>query len=206
VRTGGWVKHNTTLNSPFFFVKIVWRDTKLLAENFFPKTPNPKPARIPPQTPPAGGKSAEAGRIHSPRQIVSPCLVRISIFNHLDFARKTFELCPTNTANRNTMKNSKLVIDGLVDAVGVAVYIVIIATIMRNIPKMFGTVPEFFGPVVILLLFVLSAAITGGLVLGRPVLLYFDGKRSDAIKLFFSTVFWLFVIMLFVIVILIVKY
>ena len=104
------------------------------------------------------------------------------------------------------MKNSKLVIDGLVDAVGVAVYIVIIATIMRNIPKMFGTVPEFFGPVVILLLFVLSAAITGGLVLGRPVLLYFDGKRSDAIKLFFSTVFWLFVIMLFVIVILIVKY
>jgi len=36
------------------------------------------PARIPPQTPPAGGKRAEAGRIHSPRQIVSPCLVRIS--------------------------------------------------------------------------------------------------------------------------------
>ncbi|KKT73389.1 MAG: hypothetical protein UW69_C0066G0007, partial [Microgenomates group bacterium GW2011_GWA2_44_7] len=27
----------------------------------------PKPARIPPQTPPAGGKSVEAGRNHSPR-------------------------------------------------------------------------------------------------------------------------------------------
>ena len=64
----------------------------------FPKTPSPKPARIPPQTPPAGGKSAEAGRIHSSRQIVSPCLVRISSFNHLDFARNSFELCPTNTA------------------------------------------------------------------------------------------------------------
>jgi len=62
---------------------------------------NPKPARIPPQTPPAGGKSAEARRIHSPRQIVSPCLVRISSFNHLDFARKTFELCPTNTEFKN---------------------------------------------------------------------------------------------------------
>jgi hypothetical protein len=63
-----------------------------------------KPARIPPQTPPAGGKSAEAGRILSPRQIVSPCRVLFSSFNHLDFARKTFELCPTNTAkieNRN---------------------------------------------------------------------------------------------------------
>ena len=32
----------------------------------FPKTPSPKPARIPPQTPPAGGKSAEAGRISFP--------------------------------------------------------------------------------------------------------------------------------------------
>jgi len=65
----------------------------------FPKTPSPKPARIPPQTPPAGGKSAEAGRIHSPRQIVSPCRVLFSSFNHLDFARNSFELCPTNTAN-----------------------------------------------------------------------------------------------------------
>ena len=64
----------------------------------FPKTPSPKPARIPPQTPPAGGKTAEAGRILSPRQIVSPCRVRISNFNHLDFARNSFELCPTNTA------------------------------------------------------------------------------------------------------------
>jgi hypothetical protein len=60
------------------------------------KTPSPKPACIPPQTPPAGGKSAEAGRIHIPRQIVSPCRVR---FNHLDSARNSFELCPTNTAN-----------------------------------------------------------------------------------------------------------
>jgi hypothetical protein len=65
----------------------------------FPKNPSPNRARIPPQTPPAGGKSAEAGRILSPRQIVSPCRVRISNFNHLDFARNSFELCPTNTAN-----------------------------------------------------------------------------------------------------------
>ena len=43
------------------------------------KTPSPKPARIPPQTPPAGGKSAEAKRkILFPRKIVfSLCRVRI---------------------------------------------------------------------------------------------------------------------------------
>ncbi|MBI3684992.1 hypothetical protein HY250_01140 [Candidatus Azambacteria bacterium] len=45
--------------------------TKRLAAEF-PKTPNPKPARIPPQTPPAGGKSAEAGRIHIPSQMFRP--------------------------------------------------------------------------------------------------------------------------------------
>ena len=74
----------------------------------FPKTHSPKPARIPPQTPPAGGKSAEAGRIHSPRQIVSPCLVRISSFNHLDFARNSFELRPIHTAKiRNQKKRTK---------------------------------------------------------------------------------------------------
>ncbi len=74
----------------------------------FPKTPSPNPARIPPQTPPAGGKSVEAGRILSPRQIVSPCRVRIIRFNHLDFARNSFELCPTNTArNRNRILKPK---------------------------------------------------------------------------------------------------
>ena len=31
-----------------------------------------KPARIPPQTPPAGGKKAEAGQFHFPRKIVCP--------------------------------------------------------------------------------------------------------------------------------------
>jgi hypothetical protein len=30
------------------------------------------PARIPPQTPPAGEKKAEAGQFHSPRKIVCP--------------------------------------------------------------------------------------------------------------------------------------
>ena len=68
----------------------------------------PKPARIPPQTPPAGGKSAEAGRIRNPRQIVSPCRVLFSSFNHLDFARNSFELCPEHTARkRNRVRMKK---------------------------------------------------------------------------------------------------
>ena len=69
-----------------------------VAAEFFPEELGANPARIPPQTPPAGGKRAEAGQIHSPRQIVSPCRVRISNFNRLDSAQNTFELCTMNTA------------------------------------------------------------------------------------------------------------
>jgi hypothetical protein len=87
------------------FIQYVFPDF-VAAE--FPKTPSPKPARIPPQTPPAGGKSAEAGRIRNPRQIVSPCRVHFISSNHLDFARNSFELCPINTAkNRNRILKPK---------------------------------------------------------------------------------------------------
>ncbi len=82
------------VNKSFSVAHFALRNTKLGSE----KGKVPKPARIPPQTPPAGGKSAEAGRIKNPRKIVSPCRVHFISFNHLDFARNSFELCPTNTA------------------------------------------------------------------------------------------------------------
>ncbi len=85
--------HSTSI--PFLkFLKAYFAKRNLNGGDF-EKRSIPKPARIPPQTPPAGGKSVEAGRIHSPRQIVSPCRVR---FNHLDFARNSFELCIIHTA------------------------------------------------------------------------------------------------------------
>ena len=39
------------------FIQLLISD--FVAENFFPKTPSPKPARIPPQTPPAGGQNPQ---------------------------------------------------------------------------------------------------------------------------------------------------
>ena len=104
-RVGG---ANTTplLNSAVHFAKQKTSNYFLLLQNMNSVGENervPKPARIPPQTPPAGGKSAEAGRLHSPRQIVSPCRVLFNSFNHLDFARNSFELCPTNTAKSSAI-------------------------------------------------------------------------------------------------------
>jgi hypothetical protein len=82
------------VNKSFSVAHFALQNTKFGSE----KGKVQKPARIPPQTPPAGGKSAEAGRIQNPRHIVSPCRVHFNNFNHLDFARNSFELCPTNTA------------------------------------------------------------------------------------------------------------
>lgn len=52
-----------------------------------------KPARIPPQTPPAGGKKAEAGQFHSPRKIVCPAesklVFRVLLKKCSNFVQKT---------------------------------------------------------------------------------------------------------------------
>ena len=68
-----------------------------IAAKNFPKELGAKSARIPPQTPPAGGKSAEAGRIHIPPV---NCFALPSPFRFLprDFPQNTFELCLANTA------------------------------------------------------------------------------------------------------------
>jgi hypothetical protein len=54
----------------------------------FEKRRIPKPARIPPQTPPAGGKSAEAGQIQNPRKIVCPASSALFPFYSLGFSAK----------------------------------------------------------------------------------------------------------------------
>lgn len=53
-----------------------------------------------------------------------------------------------------------------------------------------------FAPIIMLMLFVFSAAITGSLVLGRPILWYIDGKKKEAVHLLFSTLIFFFCIML----------
>ena len=52
------------------------------------ENPSPKPARIPPQTPPAGGKSVEAGQIQNPRKIVCPAESALFPFHSLGFSAK----------------------------------------------------------------------------------------------------------------------
>jgi len=96
------------------------------------------------------------------------------------------------------MKNFKLILQGLIQAVGVAVYVGLVSFLMRSGGKIFGEVDNFFGPIAFLLLFVLSAAITGSLTLGRSILMYVENQKSEAVKLFGFTLGWMFVIILVV--------
>lgn len=92
------------------------------------------------------------------------------------------------------MKKSNLILNSFLQATGVAGYIVLVSLIMNNAQRIFGKMDNFFGPVAFLLLFVLSATITGSLTLGRSVILYLENRKTEAIKLFLYTVGWLFLI------------
>jgi hypothetical protein len=66
-----------------------------------------------------------------------------------------------------------------------------VAWILFNGQRIFGRVTSFWGPLAVLMLFVVSATIVGSLVLGRLILLYLDGKKNEALRFFDYTVGWL---------------
>lgn len=64
--------------------------------------------------------------------------------------------------------------------------------IIFNGEKIFGKMHNLLGPVSFLLLFVMSASITGGLVLAKPIMLYIDNRKQEAVRLFLYTIGWIF--------------
>lgn len=92
-----------------------------------------------------------------------------------------------------SMKNVILKYAGL-NALGTALYVAAVAIFMSHTSEIFNGVEEKTAliPFAMLLLFVLSATVTGSLVIGRPVLWYLDGKKKEAVRLFIATVGFLF--------------
>jgi hypothetical protein len=100
--------------------------------------------------------------------------------------------------------DKKIVKHAFLLALGEGVYISLVALLMFNVQKLFGAKPDpvIVAPIAFLLLFVISAAISGALILGRPVMLYLDGKKKSALQLFGFILAWLllFLIIAFIIV------
>jgi len=83
---------------------------------------------------------------------------------------------------------------GFLFALGQGVYISFVALLMRNAERFLSNTPDnILAPITFLTLFVLSAAVSGALVLGKPILLYMEGKKKEALQLFGFTLFWLFI-------------
>lgn len=80
---------------------------------------------------------------------------------------------------------------GLLHAAGVLLYITSVAWFLFNGEKIFGATRSFLIPLFMLLLFVISASVTGLLVLGKPAHLYLNGSKQEAFVLLFSTLAWL---------------
>ncbi len=100
------------------------------------------------------------------------------------------------------MKKSEYLLKSLINALGVLVYVSIVAWLLFNGEHIFDDKPSFLIPVFMLLLFIISASITGLLVLGKPVHLYLSGLKKEAFTLLFTTLAWLILFIVIVITVL----
>lgn len=92
-----------------------------------------------------------------------------------------------------------LVKTSFLHALGTVVYVTIVVLIMQNANQLFGfTDSKLLGPMAFLMLFVLSAAIVGSLVLARPAMLYLNGQKSEGVRLFVYILGWLLLAILIV--------
>jgi hypothetical protein len=90
-----------------------------------------------------------------------------------------------------------------IDAIGTALYIVLVVSFIFSLQVLSSKEDVIIIPIAMLLLFVSSAAVTGFLVFGKPVMLYIDGKRKEAVLLLSYTLVILFLLTLMAFILLI---
>jgi len=91
------------------------------------------------------------------------------------------------------MNKHPLVITTFRNTAGAIAYIFLVSQIMNSGELLFGnSANSYIGPFAILLLFVLSAAVVGGLLFSQAIYLFFEGKRKDSIKSAIYSIGWLF--------------
>ncbi len=73
-------------------------------------------------------------------------------------------------------------------SLGIVAYIAIVSIFMNYGEELFGKEDTYLTPIVFLSLFTLSAAVVGSLMFGKPIMLYLDGKKRDAVQLAGATI------------------
>lgn len=98
----------------------------------------------------------------------------------------------------------KPLVASFVHSLIVVAYVTGIATLMFNAEKLFGNMNSVLGPITILLLFCVSAAVVGLLVFGRPAYLFLNGMKREGVSFLFYTIGYLAVEVLFLLAILLI--
>ena len=105
----------------------------------------------------------------------------------------------------NSFLMNRILKTALMNSLATTLYIILVASFLfyAGNAKWGQQTPTIFIPILMLMLLVFSAALTGLAMLGRPVLWYLDGKKKEALLLigytlgiFFLTVLFLFGLML----------
>lgn len=103
------------------------------------------------------------------------------------------------------MKKLDYFLKSFINAAGVLIYVSAVAWLGFNNQMVFGKPTDFLTPLFVLLLFVISASITGLLVLGKPIYLYLNGLKKEALTLLFATLAWLVLFLITVVVVLLLR-
>ena len=88
------------------------------------------------------------------------------------------------------MKNLSLPFLAFLQATGLVVYISLVSQFFMHGEKWFGRMDHLFGPILMLLIFVLSATISALLVLGRSGYLFWGKKYKESFTLLSWTIGW----------------
>jgi hypothetical protein len=86
-----------------------------------------------------------------------------------------------------------LIFRSFLHALGVVAYVSLLVFGISHGEALFGKEENLLIPLFMLLLFVVSASVTGFLVLEKPIRLYLGGDYRGAITFLFSTLAWLIV-------------
>lgn len=89
--------------------------------------------------------------------------------------------------------NNNLVKIAVLQSLGVVAYTTIVALLMTNGDKVFGQINTVLAGVAFLMFFILSVAIVGSLIVVKPLMLYLDAKKKEAIELLLYTISTLFI-------------
>ncbi|MCL5019996.1 MAG: hypothetical protein M1426_05990 [Patescibacteria group bacterium] len=89
------------------------------------------------------------------------------------------------------MKLTELSKKGFLQALGVTLYCSLVGVMFWKGNEFIGN-PGYIGPVMFLVLFIVSALICALIVFYQPYILFFGGKKKEALDLVLSTTGWLF--------------